>query len=302
MPDGSFSTVLKATVSIVKLTKFFESKGVSVEFKGGLFAANIKLQELNEKNETEVMKNLFIILNKIVANGFDYLIDVSEPNKDDYNYNKWVVNFSITAVPNNNLKNIKEITMSTMNNICLSPEEITNYSNQKIRTHWITINGEVYRFRSKAALIYLLTIFESKIPLASLNFSVSDGMNTFDSVSMVANRRENVIESLPYLSGCNPNKNAIEVNYSVIYQPSGRYSSLNDEVSDFLRSVNRSNFYNANNEYRYNDGTIMVLSPPGLNLDLFNSNQIFIKYCFKKIYSMEQLSKVTEYKVQPIIK
>ena len=61
MPDGSFSSVVKATVSIGKLTTFCESKGITVEFKGGLFATNIKLQELNKKNEEVVIKNLYSI-------------------------------------------------------------------------------------------------------------------------------------------------------------------------------------------------------------------------------------------------
>ena len=49
-PDGGYATALKATVSVTKLTSFVESKGVVVEFKGGLFASHILIQELNEKN------------------------------------------------------------------------------------------------------------------------------------------------------------------------------------------------------------------------------------------------------------
>ena len=32
------------------LTSFAESKGIEIEFKGGLFAQNIKLQKINEQN------------------------------------------------------------------------------------------------------------------------------------------------------------------------------------------------------------------------------------------------------------
>lgn len=59
MPDGSFSSVVKATVSLGKLVSFCENKGISVEFKGGLFTANIKLQKLKTVNEEAVMENLF---------------------------------------------------------------------------------------------------------------------------------------------------------------------------------------------------------------------------------------------------
>ena len=50
IPNGDYATSLKATVSVTKLTSFVESKGVVVEFKGGLFASNILIQELYEKN------------------------------------------------------------------------------------------------------------------------------------------------------------------------------------------------------------------------------------------------------------
>ena len=40
-----YAITLSATVSISKLTSFAESKGVEVEFKGGMFAQNIKLQK-----------------------------------------------------------------------------------------------------------------------------------------------------------------------------------------------------------------------------------------------------------------
>ncbi len=317
MPDGSFSSVVKATVSIGRLITFCENKGVSVEFKGGLFAANIKLQELNEKNEKEVMRNLFFILNEIVKNGFDYSIDVSEPKKANYPYNDWLVKFSITATSNDNLKNIKEITMSTINNICLTPVEITSYSNKNLRTYGIIINGKNYRFRSRVALIYLLTIFESKIPLASLNFSVSDGISTFNSVSMLSNgkivnkKRIDVKENLPYAAPCNPDIRgygpSIYVNYSVLYNIYRQKIRHNEAVSDFLRNVSTLNFDKINNQFSRNGGGFNWIDDAYTGnykpeLDLSFSRPILIKYCFKKIYSLEQLSKVTEYKVQPIIK
>ena len=48
IPNNGYAMTLNATVSISKLTSFAESKGIAVEFKGGLFAQNIKLQKLNE--------------------------------------------------------------------------------------------------------------------------------------------------------------------------------------------------------------------------------------------------------------
>lgn len=315
MPDGSFSSVIKATVSIGKLTKFCESKGISVEFKGGLFAANIKLQELNKKNEEAVLANLFKILNKIVSKGFDFKIDVSEPRKDTYN-NNWIVDFSVTASANKNLENIKDITMNTINNICLSPQDITTYSNQNIDKYSVKINGRFYYFRSSFSTIYLRTIFEKKIPLASLNFLVSDGINSDDCITMMQTKLQTgrtIHKKNDWPCLCNNCEDcgyngSIKAKYFILYNSSG--SALNNSISDFLLGINKSNFQEASNSYSTYDSRFDI---PALNLDQFNSKDVpfkgkqsshllEIQYCFSNTYSMDQLSKITEYKVQPIIK
>ena len=47
LPDSSWGLTLKAIVSISKLSSFMEAKGVAIEFKGSMFALNIKQQILN---------------------------------------------------------------------------------------------------------------------------------------------------------------------------------------------------------------------------------------------------------------
>lgn len=329
MPDGSFSSVIKATVSIGKLTKFCESKGIAVEFKGGLFTANIKLQELNKKNEEAVMVNLFTILNKIVAKGFDFKIDVSEPKKDTYNDNNWIVDFSVTALANKNLENIKDITMNTINNICLSPQDITAYSNQNINKYSVKINGRDYFFRSSISITYLMTIFAKKIPLASLNFSVSDGINTYDCVSMLPskiNRYTRNIEGWPCLnnsSGSCGYGGGVKAKYFILYN----YSKivLNEKISDLLLSINKSNFQEISNSLWSIGSSIGSFwnDIPELDLDQFEFSYqirrdgnpmlpsksrylskylIEIVYNFSNTYTIDQLSKIKEYKVQPIMK
>jgi hypothetical protein len=322
MPDGTFSSVLKATVSIGKLAKFCESKGISVEFKGGIFATNIKLQELNKNNEESVMKNLYIILNKISAKGFDYTIDVSEPRKEDSFADNWIVDFSVTAKANNNLENIKEITMETINNICLSPQEIITYSNQNLSRYRIKVNGKDYYFRSSTSLIYLRTIFEKKIPLASLNFSVSDGINTNDCISLIETNLQvgktiSKKSDWPCLSSSSQDcgyRGSIKAKYFILHSPDENPSGAEQpdpyKIQSFLSGINKSNFQQINNSYcDYNSNA----SYSDLNLDQLNysevpfkyklsSNQLEILYCFSRTYTMEQLSKITEYKITPLLK
>ncbi len=56
--DGRTSVTLLAVVSVNKLVTFCESKGYKVEFKGGLFSANLKQQKLNEMAELNAIENI----------------------------------------------------------------------------------------------------------------------------------------------------------------------------------------------------------------------------------------------------
>jgi hypothetical protein len=79
IPNIGFSVTLKAIVSINKLADFCKSKGLKVEFQGGTFAANIKLQELNEKSELAAMANIVSVYNQILSKCYNYTIKASDP-------------------------------------------------------------------------------------------------------------------------------------------------------------------------------------------------------------------------------
>ena len=115
LPDGSFATTLKAVVSVNKLTSFCESKGVSVEFKGGLFAMNMAMQELQEKNEiiawSQIKNN---VIERLLINCMDSKFDVTTPQLiRDTNYSI-PINISISV--NKNLENI----LNTIKTFCTS--------------------------------------------------------------------------------------------------------------------------------------------------------------------------------------
>jgi hypothetical protein len=110
MPDGSYSSVVKATVSIVKLTSFCESKGIVVEFKGGLFAANEKLKKLKKENQAQGQLIYKKQISEIIKNGiFDYSIEVSEPNKHPLKNDIYLININVKGVYNNNFNKITEL-------------------------------------------------------------------------------------------------------------------------------------------------------------------------------------------------
>jgi hypothetical protein len=127
LPDASYATTLKATVSVSKLTTFCESKGVEVEFKGGLFAMNIKLQKLNEEAEYKAVLNLCDISKKILSKSIDFSLDVSEPVAYNGSSDLFLVNFNVTCSPNKNAKIFEDYFWETISKINMPNEEIENY-------------------------------------------------------------------------------------------------------------------------------------------------------------------------------
>ena len=86
IPEGGYATTLRATVSVNKLKAFSASKGVNSEFKGGLFAANMIQQELNEKAELKAIENIIKVSKTILKKSFDYSINVEgNPKKEEWN-------------------------------------------------------------------------------------------------------------------------------------------------------------------------------------------------------------------------
>jgi hypothetical protein len=125
LPDGGYNTSLKATVSVTKLTTFAESKGVAVEFKGGLFAANILMQELYEKNEVRAIKNLLNTLQEISTNSFDYSISAGEAVSVENN--KWSIPLLVDVKANKNFQNFPLLLEQTLAGLSLSEDEVNKY-------------------------------------------------------------------------------------------------------------------------------------------------------------------------------
>jgi len=126
-PDGYWSNTVKAKVAIDKLTSFCESKGVNVEFKGSLFALNIKQQILNEENEAKVIDDMAVVVKKIFDKSFDYEISAGEPKNSTSAENKWQIPLTITIKTNTNIYNASKYIFNTLSGLSLKPEEIQNY-------------------------------------------------------------------------------------------------------------------------------------------------------------------------------
>ena len=127
LPNGLYASSLKATVSITKLTAFSVSKGWSVEFKGGLFAANILLKELYDKNELIAWQNTRETIYNFIKNGFDYSISASSPIL--YKEDIYKVPLKITSEFNSNTLSGLNLLYDFMKASSMSANEAKDYIN-----------------------------------------------------------------------------------------------------------------------------------------------------------------------------
>jgi hypothetical protein len=132
LPNNMHISTLNATVSIEKLTTYCQSKGISIEFKGSLFAQNMILQELYEKNEVIAWENTKNLILGLMKNGFDYVIGTKEPSiiSDRYinpNGSKYRISMTINVSLNNNYSIALSILKKFCESISLNAIEIDNY-------------------------------------------------------------------------------------------------------------------------------------------------------------------------------
>lgn len=132
LPNGTYSISLNVIVSVTKLTSFVENKGFEVEFKGGLFAENIKIQKLNEEAEYKAISNLFKISDEILSNSLTFEVyKVSEPIlaniKGTISDDLYHLSIGVKVTPNNNFDAFEKYFSETIKSIGMKENEIQDY-------------------------------------------------------------------------------------------------------------------------------------------------------------------------------
>ena len=130
LPNGNQSVTLQATVCISKLVSYAQSKGASTEFAGAAFAMNIKMMELNKKNEMKALENLYCQIKELVPIMFDRVYEVGSPSVKDENY--YVIPGRLTYRGNKNREIFDNILFSTLKSLSLSTNERKIYGTMKL--------------------------------------------------------------------------------------------------------------------------------------------------------------------------
>ncbi len=125
LPDGSYASTLKATVSVTKLRSFCESKGMVVEISGSLLAFNIEQIELMRKNEVACIKNLISSFSSFKNKIFDVKVSVhgNPLPKGSTLYMPLIVELTF----NENIAIVKDNVYKTLRALSLTKESVNDY-------------------------------------------------------------------------------------------------------------------------------------------------------------------------------
>ena len=150
--DGIYTVSVSAVVSINALISYAQSHGSSAEFAGQTFIRNMKIRELNKKNEWNALLNLASQLESFLEKSIcDYNIFVGNPKLTDSGYYK--VTTRIDATPNANSEQMVQLLQTTFKALSLSPIEDEDWRRDGMRTCSVYFAGEKYYFRNPVSSI-----------------------------------------------------------------------------------------------------------------------------------------------------
>ncbi len=308
LPDGTYTTLINATVSLNKLNDLCKSKGVTSDFSGELFAMNIKIQKFKKENELKIISNLSSTISILFNSLFDYKIEVSKPKENSgtsgWNKGLWDIPISISATVNNNSKTIEDIFTKTIKEICVSNEEEKSIIETNQKVYPITINGKIYKLRNYDSFKEIHYIFFS-VPFYALNFYINNGLekNKFDLIRNCVFERNRSLCGYSLMTDPNMGyKKFINISSSFYDILPVNMHSLNGYISQIMND--NKNYYSVRNLRSSIDlwSAIYVSEYQTKNLviNFKDFSKLSVNIVFNNTLSLDKVQKISQYKIEPI--
>lgn len=138
MPNGEVSVTLSATVALSKLVTYAQNHGSAAEFAGQTFAMNVKMMELNKKNERTALENLYAQLKEISKQMFNFEISVGKPVLSGDHYN---LSVTVSAQSTEASDAFINTLLGTAQSLSLSETEIAKYQEIHYPMYYVLIEG-----------------------------------------------------------------------------------------------------------------------------------------------------------------
>lgn len=296
LPDGSYFNLLNVTISVNKLKKFAENKGDKIEFQGSLFATDVKLEQINEKNEIAAIVNTLKAIEKILPNAFDFeFLETPNPKKREGNLkDNYSIHYVVKAKPNENFDLISDLLINT----------VSNLSNSNENKEKIILNNKDYYLRSSTSKKLIELLFENMISYYSGNFVINDGIKIVDNLNLDSSNMHpdkspkllRITEPrIAYVDETKIINNRI-INEYLKNSYSNNISRFNHDYYNF--------FMNSNNAYPFKPIEYFIkesfrrvyVRNFEVSFKEFKKNTYFL-YMFFSYYTLDEISRIKEIKI-----
>lgn len=303
--NGMYDVSVQATVSIDQLTKFAQSKGMRAELAGASFTMNMKMRELNKKNETAAIEHMIEKSKAIAQNGlFDYKLEIGEPKL--MKNSKYAIKLKVLFTENANTRAFYENIYQTMQTLSLSRKEQQEYRNSgldvyKYNAQLDELASGGYALRNQYPVFWRGNSFTRLLPIIvenALNYVIQDNLG--NQITCMRRKIEATTNNYPLLDYIDKGNRACEWYYIDKYNQTLWFYELRpkdriareDRGYEKYPAIPLIDFGDYNNGIGTNVSFNPTVDNNGNEKRNNNPQKIYYYQEFFVIYSGEELSKL----------
>ena len=299
LPSNEYVVSMNVTVSVEKLISFAESKGVVAEFKGSLFAFNIKQQIFNEESEISAISNLCDVIGKLTISSLDFTLKTKNPlakNSD------WIIPIEIKVFANENFESLTDYFFKTLRAISLTDKEVKSYKDLGKPVY--TINWKTSKNKSKQIYLRKASSFkkiERQIYYFAdvmVNTKINDGFKS-RSIKGFFQLHKEALGGSPYSS--NYNRLIKEyIYYPISKESDGKKFAMTDNFRPFGND-NKENLFST--PYGYAMAFSLDINSNNfswrgdISLSLIKKNEPLVEFIFGDVKSLSEIEKLKKYEI-----
>lgn len=301
LSETLWGVTVSAVVSVTKLTSFVQARGVQVEIQGGLFAANIRQQVLNEEAEIEAVRNMVGVLHELFQTAFDYEIEVGSPVATDATSSNWKISLTTIATANENMELASLYLQNTLRALDLTKDEMVSYKELNKDVYIVDFN----RYKNDKSSGYDFDFqFVNKIRKQGI------ALRRVESFQMIVNLLSNSTKKYASLYSVNSGLDRIccqpeywtPMNYVVYEIEDIRESSMRVIGQKLRRDYNdRQTWTMKPSKYQesyFNKDNFFKFKYIGINL--LSSDQQAAKFASNDLLTLDEIGKLTKYTVNSL--
>jgi hypothetical protein len=147
--SGKWSSTYQLTLDVNKLIYLSNDNNISKDTSSNNFVMKIKIEQLLEKFEIDLIRNLIFNLDEILNRSFEYNLKIDEPTATDSRNINWNIPLKADINCNQNITFANSYLNNVLKEISLSEEKKIEYKNKYKKEFTLVINDNNYFLRSQ---------------------------------------------------------------------------------------------------------------------------------------------------------